>query len=177
MGLLQESTALLLLGYVLSRRGMRIRDLGLRWSIRDVGYGVVVTIASYWAYAFGYFYIRLIHNAMFGSAPSGATSRQMFGHPSFMALPFILLNTFFEELIVRAYLMTEIKDLTGSWVLSIVISTFVQFSYHLYYGWVLALSLSVQFLVFAIYYAATRKATPIVVAHGIFDLLGFVQLR
>jgi len=177
MGLLQEVTALLLLGYVLSRRGMRIRDLGLRWSIRDVGYGLLVAVASYWAHGVGHSFIRSIHDALFGGAQSGATAQQVFGHPSLMALPLILLNPFFEELIVRAYLMTEIKDLTGSWTLSIAISTVVQFSYHLYYGWMGAISLSFQFLVFAIYYAATRKATPIVVAHGIFDLLALIRLR
>jgi membrane protease YdiL (CAAX protease family) len=176
MGILQEVTALLLLGYVLSRRRMRIRDLGLRWSFREVGYGLVVTIAAYLAYAVGYSIVRSIHHALFPGAPSSATVQQLFGHVSFMAIPLFLLNPFFEELIVRAYLMTEVKDLTGSWTWSIVISTVVQFSYHLYYGWVGALSLSFQFLIFSIYYARTRRATPIVVAHGIFDVLGLVRL-
>ena len=176
MGIVQEGTALLLLGYVLSRRRMRIRDLGLRWSFGDVGYGLVVAIAAYLAYVAGYFIVHSIHHALFSGAPGGVTAQQMFGHVSFMALPLFLLNPFFEELIVRAYLMTEIKDLTGSWPLAVAISTVVQFSYHLYYGWVGALSLSFQFLVFSIYYARTRRATPVVVAHGIFDILGLVRL-
>jgi len=72
--------------------------------------------------------------------------------------------------------MTEVKDLTGSWTLSAAASIVIQSSYHLYYGWEGAISLSFQFLIFAIYYARTRRATPVIVAHGIFDILGLVTL-
>jgi membrane protease YdiL (CAAX protease family) len=52
-GLLREITCLALLGYVLSRRKLRFRDLGLRWSMRDLGMGIVVAIIAYITYAFG----------------------------------------------------------------------------------------------------------------------------
>ncbi len=94
-----------------------------------------------------------------------------------IAIPFVLLNPFFEELIVRAYLMTELKFLTGSWAVAGIVSVLLQASYHLYYGWSRASTLVFLFVVFAIYYARKRKDTPIVVAHGVFDLIGFVQLR
>jgi len=58
-----------------------------------------------------------------------------------VVIPFSLLNPFFEELIVRAYLMTEIMDLTGSAMLAIATSVLLQASYHLYYGWFGALAL------------------------------------
>ncbi len=48
--IIQESGSLLLLGYVLSRRRLRFRDLGLRWSLRDLGIGLIVAVASYLAY-------------------------------------------------------------------------------------------------------------------------------
>lgn len=176
IAIFQELTGLLLLGYVLSRRRMRFRNLGLRWSLGDLGYGLVVAIAAYLAYAVGYFFVHSLHRALFSAGPSGVTAREMFGHPSIMAVPLFLLNPFFEELIVRAYPMTEVRGLTGSWTLSAAMSIAVQFSYHLHYGWEGAIALSFQFLVFSIYYARTQRATPIVVAHGIFDILGLVRL-
>jgi len=91
-------------------------------------------------------------------------------------IPFVLLNPFFEELIVRAYLMTEVQDLTGSSALAILVSVIVQFSYHLYYGWAGAISLSFQFLIFALYYARSRNISPVIVAHGLFDIYGIVRL-
>jgi membrane protease YdiL (CAAX protease family) len=176
ISILQELTALLLLAYVLSRRRMRLRDLGLRWSFGDLGTGLIVTFASYLTYAMGYSFVHSIHRAMFSSASSGLTPREIFAHPSMMAVPLFLLNPFFEELIVRAYLMTEVRDLTGSWTLSAALSIAVQFSYHLYYGWERAIAMSFPFLVFSIYYANTRKVTPIIVAHGIFDIYGLIRL-
>jgi membrane protease YdiL (CAAX protease family) len=98
-----------------------------------------------------------------------------FAHPAIVAITFAVLNPFFEELIVRAYLMTEVAELTGSSALAVVISVAVQFCYHLYYGWSGALSLSFMFLIFALYYARSSRALPIVVAHGFFDIYGVVR--
>jgi hypothetical protein len=39
----EEVIGLLLLGYVLSGRGLKFRNLGLRWSMQDVGVGLVVS--------------------------------------------------------------------------------------------------------------------------------------
>jgi membrane protease YdiL (CAAX protease family) len=174
--LFQESIALLLLGYVLARRKLRIRDLGLRWSFRELGPGALLAIASYLAYALGYAVLNAVHRKLFGAVAHTTPLHTLFGYASVMMLVFSVVNPFFEELIVRAYLMTEIKALTGSWALAALLSTAVQTSYHLYYGWTLALALGFQFLVFSVYYARTRRATPLVLSHGIFDLLGVLQL-
>jgi membrane protease YdiL (CAAX protease family) len=174
--LFNEVTALLLLGYILWRRGLRFKNLGLRWSLGDLTTGVAVAIGAYWAYVAGYLVIHAIHQAIFGPAQGVATSQAIFGHPRLIGLPFFLLNPFFEELIVRAYLMTEIRALTGSAALSVVVSVAVQTTYHLYYGWQGALSLGFMFLFFSVYYAKTRKATPLIVAHGAFDLITLFRL-
>jgi uncharacterized protein len=176
IGIIQELTGLCLLGYVLMRRGIGFRQLGLRWSFRDVGMGLLLAAASYLIYTAGYSIIHAIHRGFFPSSASGVTFRDVFAHPTLLALPLFLLNPFFEELIVRAYLMTEIQALTGSWVAATTISVAVQTSYHLYYGWEGALSLAFQFVVFAMYYATTRRVTPVIVAHGLFDIMGFFQV-
>jgi membrane protease YdiL (CAAX protease family) len=175
-GILQEATALLLLGYVLSRRGRRFADLGLRLSLRDVGVGLLVAAVSYAAYGLGHTLVQTIHHVMYGSFAAGPTGKDFFAHPSVLAIPFSLLNPFFEELIVRAYLMTEVMELTGSSTLAVALSVGVQFSYHLYYGWVGAISLSFLFLVSALYYARSRRALPIIVAHGFFDAYALLRL-
>lgn len=113
---------------------------------------------------------------MYGTASAAPNARDFFAHPSVMAIPFSLLNPFFEELIVRAYLMTEVIELTGSQLLAILASVVVQSSYHLYYGWAGAIAISFQFLVFAIYYARARQALPIIVAHGFFDIFALFRL-
>jgi len=156
---------------------MTYRDLGLRWSLRDLLAGITVAVAAYFSYFIGYGLIYSAHHAIVHTAAqTGSTARQIFGHPSFLSIPLVILNPFFEELIVRAYLMKEIRELTGSWLLAGAASVAVQTTYHLYYGWVGALSLSFQFAFFSVYYAKSQKATPIVVAHGIFDAWGMLRL-
>lgn len=168
---LQEVVGLLLLGYVLWRRRLTFRDLGLTWSPADPLAGVLVALAAYLSYAVGYTLIHLANQAVFHSAePSAAATRQIFGHASLLSIPLLVLNPLFEELIVRAYLMKEIRALTGSWLLAGAVSVAIQTAYHLYYGWVGALALGFQFLIFSLYYAKKQKATPIVVAHCFFDV-------
>jgi membrane protease YdiL (CAAX protease family) len=176
IGLVHQAAGLTLLGYVLWRRKIRIASLGLRWSFADLGRGVLVAGLAYLAYAGGHALLHLFDNAARSQPQSVQVARAMFGHPSILAIPYTIVNPFFEELIVRAYLMTEVSALTGSWILAAALSIVVQFSYHLYYGWEGAIGLSFVFLVYAIYYARTQKATPIIVAHGIFDILAFVRL-
>jgi membrane protease YdiL (CAAX protease family) len=176
IGIVQEIAGLLLRAYVLSRRRLRFRDVGLRWSFKEVGIGLLVTGASFAAYVLGSTIVHLVHYGMYGSIARGPSGRNFFLHPSIAFIPFCLLNPFFEELIVRAYLMTEVLDLTGSSILAVALSVAVQFSYHLYYGWAGAFSLSFEFLIFSLYYLRSRQALPIIVAHGLFDIYALVRL-
>jgi membrane protease YdiL (CAAX protease family) len=175
-GIVNQVAGFTLLGYVLWRRKIRITSLGLRWSFADLGRGLLVAVVAFLAYAGGHALLHLFNNAIHSQSQSVQIARAMFGHPPILAIPYTILNPFFEELIVRAYLMTEVSALTGSWILAAALSVLVQFSYHLYYGWEGAIGLSFLFLVYAIYYARTQKATPIIVAHGIFDILALVRL-
>jgi membrane protease YdiL (CAAX protease family) len=172
--IIQQTSTLLLLGYVLSRRGLSFRSIGLRWAPVDVWVGTILAITSYVAYGFGYAFIHIFHHAMSGT---DSTARNVFGHPPVVfAIANCFLNPFFEELIVRAYLMTEVVELTGSTLSAVILSVLVQFSYHLYYGWAGAISLSFQFLIYALYFAHWRGAVPIIVAHGFFDVYGMLRL-
>jgi membrane protease YdiL (CAAX protease family) len=175
-GLVQEITALLLLGYVLSRRGLTFKNLGFRWSIRDAGMGLLVAGLSYAAYMTGSVFVHVVHYSMYGSLATSPSAKDFFAHPSVVAIPFSVLNPFFEELIVRAYLITEVVQLTGSSVLAVILSVAVQFSYHLYYGWAGAISLAFPFLILALYYVRTRRALPVIVAHAFFDIYALFRL-
>jgi len=173
---LHKLTALFLLIYVLSRRSLRLRDLGLRWSVREVGVGLLISGVSVVAYTLGWTVVQLVHYRLFGFWAHEPNVSGLFANRSVQAIASCLLNPFFEELIVRAYLMSEVLDLTGSSTLAIALSVAVQFSYHLYFGWAVAISLSFQFLIFALYYAVSRRALPIIVAHSLLDIGGLVHL-
>lgn len=175
-GIAHEGLSLLLLVYVLSRRELRLRDLGLQWSKRDIIPSFVVTILSGFAYIAGAVLLQLLHYGLFGTVSHGPHAERFFTDPTIAAVPFMLLNPFFEELIVRAYLMREIKALTGSTATSVISSVVLQASYHLYYGWLGALAIACLFLVFAVYYARSGRAVPVVIAHTAFDFYALVRM-
>jgi membrane protease YdiL (CAAX protease family) len=171
-----ELSCLALLGYVLHRRKLRFRDLGLNWSVRYVGMGAGLFVVASVAHSLGLWLIHWGQQLTTGSYVNPVHPAQIFGHASTFAFLFALVNPFFEELIVRAYLMSEVSALTGSMRLAALVSVLFQSSYHLYYGWTGAAALSFLFLVFAIFYARTRNATPVIVAHLIFDVVGIAYL-
>jgi membrane protease YdiL (CAAX protease family) len=171
-----EIIALLLLGYVLHKSGRRFRDIGLRWAFRDIGTGVLVLSVSVLTVFLVLVPVFLFYRHVYGIFPSHHKASEFFGHFSFWALPYFLIGPFYEELIVRAYLMTEIRELTGSAALSVLVSVALQGSYHLYYGWWGALTVSLMFLVLALYFARWRRAWPVVIAHEIFDIFALTHL-
>ena len=170
---LHEVSGLALLWYVLVRRSRSVSDLGFSWTNKDVPRSAVVWLMG--TAAFGGVYAILHVTGLTPSAHAGAgaarVGRLLFGGGiTFMTIVFQFINPFFEELIVRAYLMTEIRQLTNSVAKAVLLSTLVQTSYHFYQGAALALAEGGIFLVFSIYYARTNRITPVILAHLYMDV-------
>jgi membrane protease YdiL (CAAX protease family) len=89
------------------------------------------------------------------------------------ALPvlYLVLNSFHEELLVRAFLISETEWICGSTAAAISASVTLQTSYHLYQGLPAALSHIPAFLLFSLYYVRKRRILPIILAHMFMDVL------
>jgi membrane protease YdiL (CAAX protease family) len=163
--------ALALLWYVLRRRSQTFSDLGLYWKAKEVA------IAPLLWFACGIIaYISRLIIRSFGGFPPGADPNAkavalLFGNGVGIAtVIFQFINPFFEELIVRAYLITRLRELTNSLVLAIIASVVFQVSYHLYQGFWTGLSHTGVFLVLSLYYAKTNRILAPILAHMIFDV-------
>jgi membrane protease YdiL (CAAX protease family) len=173
----REVSALGLLWYVLTRQKKSFADLALAWKPSDFGISIVLyiagSLASQAVYSCLYYSGFTSTNREVASAHVGDI---LFGAGvPLAALLFQFLNPFFEELIVRAYLMTQVRLLTGSVAKAVVASTLLQTSYHLYQGVPSALGLGAIFLIFSIYYAKTNRIAPLILAHAYMDI--FATLR
>jgi len=170
--MVRQGTALALLWYVLQRRSKSFRDLGLRWSSKEVGFGCLLFVGGILAHDLMRALIRGVTTAL--NSPLGTqpdVDRLLFGsHVVVMALVAQFVNPFFEELIVRAFVMIEIKALTNNVTLAVVASVLLQTSYHFYQGTPAALSHLGTFLLFALYYAKTNRIGAPIVAHLLLDL-------
>lgn len=174
--LIAEVTSLMVLWYVMTKQGRAWKDVGWEPRFSDFRRALgllVVAIMTSWGILIPLQYLYRAHSGQF-LAPKSLNSMFGFGI-STLSFALICLNPFFEELIVRAYTMTEIMNLGGSRGLAIMVSVVAQMSYHLYQGLVNALALTVMFTVFSIYYARTRRIVPIILVHLCLDLFALFR--
>jgi membrane protease YdiL (CAAX protease family) len=171
-----EVTALAVLFYVLSSRRAAWRGLGWNFRLRDFGNGIGLVIgASLLSWTF-YYVAQLAYYSATGHYlyPKSLSSMLGFGISTWSVL-FVCLNPFFEELIVRAFLISEIVALGRSRWLAIFLSVAVQVSYHLYQGLANVIPIAVMFLVFSIYYAYSRRVVPVILAHLFCDVYALLR--
>jgi membrane protease YdiL (CAAX protease family) len=175
-GLITQATSLTVLWYVMCRQGKTWKDIGWKLEFADVPRALGLLIA-----AIVLVYLPLIPIQYFCRAYSGHflapnSLHSIFGFGiSFLSIAFICLNPFFEELIVRAYTMSEVMNLGGSRGLAVIVSVVAQMSYHLYQGLASAMVLTFLFTAFSIYYARTRRIVPVILAHLCLDLFSLLR--
>lgn len=172
--ILNQCAALALLWYILFRGGKSFSEIGLRLKIGDIGWSLVLYFAGAVVYAY-------VHTALYycgltavnTEAAGGKVADYLFGGGIFVATLILqVINPFFEELIVRAYLITEVRQLTNSAVIAVCCSTALQISYHLYQGIPLAISEGAMFFIWSLYYAKTNRIMPVILAHMYADVSG-----
>lgn len=175
-----EATALAVLAYVLFRQGRGFRQLGLSASWRDVPTSVLIAVSAYAAYYgvylgvyYSYYYLTNGHLLPRHHVPTLLTS----GPWSWGLIGLVILNPFFEELIVRAYTMSEVRALGGAALMSILISAGLQTSYHLYQGLANVPSLAISFLIYSIYYNRSGRIFPVILAHLYVDAFALLHSR
>jgi membrane protease YdiL (CAAX protease family) len=170
-GLCEEAVGLAVLAYVLRKRHARIEALTRRPRAFDLPAGIAVYAVGALVAGFTYTAERGLWTAASGHAPAHADVGKMLGmQATWLWLLYQFVNPWFEEVIVRGFLMTEVAALAGM-PAAVVASTLVQTSYHLYQGAPNAIIVGSMFLVFSLYYAQTRRLLPVIVAHTLQDVL------
>jgi len=174
-----QVVGLLSLYFALRYQGRKFKDIGLFIDprLREIGLA--------FALFFGVIFLQaILQAALFvilspvvpwlrGADLHGSFDQAaLFGtSASFLAVVVAVLNPFHEELLVRAFLITEVEGLYLSTTLAVIVSVALQTSYHLYQGLPAALSHIPTFLVFSLYYVRTRRILPVIIAHLVMDVL------
>jgi membrane protease YdiL (CAAX protease family) len=127
--LLAESTSWLVLWYVLCERGSGWRTIAWTPAWKDLPEGFGLFIVGYLATIPPVFVIQAAYRSYAAHYLHAKSLESMLGFGiSLLSIAFVLLNPFFEELIVRAYTMSEVMDLGGTRLLAIVVSVSLQMS-------------------------------------------------
>jgi membrane protease YdiL (CAAX protease family) len=158
---------------VLSHRGKRFREIGLSFAMRlkEIGHSFALFFGAMLGSAILGFVLVLIYVFLGRRWEPSLDKAAVFG-TAFNILPllYVLLNPFHEELLVRAFLISEAEWIYGSTALAVLISVALQTSYHLYQGLPVALSHIPAFLLFSLYFVRTRRILPIILAHLLMDV-------
>jgi membrane protease YdiL (CAAX protease family) len=162
---------LLLISYVLSRTGRRFRDIGFNWRWSDPFMGAGLVILAYFAALVAQMMMATYSAATGQSMHYWSETKVLFGSaPGPMVFGYAVLNPFFEELTVRAYLMTEVFEITGKAWVAIAVSVGLQSIIHIYQGWTNVIALAAMFFVLAAFFAQKRRILPVIFAHLIQDI-------
>jgi len=174
----RQAGGLALLVYILFRQGRRLRDIGFSFRWLDLPVSIGLLVLSWIAAGLCHFYINHVYFLWTGRHVErwdGAAA--MLGtHISVVVVVFLLINAFYEELIVRAYLMSEIIAWKHSALLAGIVSVVIQASYHIYQGVPNMISIAAVFSVYAIYYGKTRRILPVILAHLYVDAFSAAYL-
>jgi len=177
-GLISEVTGLWVLRYVMVRQGRSWRDLGWKISLRDVPSALGLLIATAVATWGTRMLVWLVCVASSLRLPAVRPPDMVFGFGvSALSIVFVCLNPFFEELIARAYIITEVLSLGGGRARALAVSVIVQLSYHLYQGPMNVLSLAACFTILSAYYLRSRKILPVILVHLAMDLYALLSGR
>jgi membrane protease YdiL (CAAX protease family) len=168
-----QIVGLLCLYLVLSYQRRRFRDIGLSFAIRlnEVGHSFALFFGGMFSSALLAVPLVLIYVLLGRRWEPSLDKAAVFG-TAFGILPvlYVLLNPFHEELLVRAFLISETEWWYGSTALAVFLSVTLQSSYHLYQGLPMALSHIPAFLLFSLYFARTRRILPVILAHMFMDI-------
>lgn len=164
--ILEQPCVLALLAYVLYMNRSSFFELGLQWMRWDWAMAVPLLCVSSVANAI---FSPLVYWAMqpypIGDTLAAEWRPSLLNHILAFEVPANVLNGFYEELIVRAYLMTVVQRLCPKPLVAICISVGLQVSYHFYQGAPGGLSHSATFAVYAVFYWKTRRILPVILAH------------
>jgi membrane protease YdiL (CAAX protease family) len=170
-GLFHEAGGLALMTCLLQRQGRQLKSIGLRFGWRDLPVAIGLLVAQWLALAFVYQVLSRAYFFWTGTYLQWRNPQTIFVHPALaLGVAYVIASPVFEESIVRAYLMTELIDLSCPVWLAVCISTCVQTTYHLYYGVVGAIYVGAGFLVASVYFAKSRRLMPLIIAHLLWDV-------
>lgn len=173
-GLILEIGSIALLVYVLFRQNRSLSDLGFVFSKRNIIHSIALVFVAFIANYIAFYIFSILSQLILGHGlPKAEFQTVLDSGFTLPLLLFILINPFFEELIVRAYLITEIEFFSKSTINAGLFSVFIQVSYHLYQGVANALTMVGVFSIFTIYYIKKRRIWPIILAHVYLDLYAY----
>lgn len=170
IGIAFELAALALTFFILRARDWRFEDLGLQFSWKAAAAGIPLFVFYLLIYLVTATFVLLV----WPGARDSLTFHYANSAPAGLLLLFIVVNSFFEETIVTAYVITALSKEGAA--LAITASTLLRFTYHLYQGPIASISILPLGLLFATLFWRGRNVWPLIVAHTLANAVSFAVM-
>lgn len=156
--------------FILRTRGWTLDRLGLRFSWKAAAAGIPLFVM----YLLIYLVTATLLLQVWPGARYALTVRYANSAPFWLLLLFIVVNSFFEESVVTAYVITALSR-NGA-AMAITASTLLRFTYHLYQGPLASISILPLGLLFGTMFWRWRNVWPLIVAHTIANVVAFAVM-
>jgi len=166
-GIVDSASALCVLVYVLFNQGRRPRDLGLTAKASDLPLGLALA-------ALGFLPPLVSDLATNGTPGTWLSSAFTVNSLSLIRLLSLLTFSVQFELILCAFVMIEVLEVSGSAILAMTASVGLQVFYSMHRSLGTALFQAVTALLYCLFYWRTRRATPLILGvffYGLWFLL------
>lgn len=160
-------------------RGQSFKDLGLSFTKQDLkdtvvlllylaAIYVILSVISYLNYF--YFHFEIKGTNWYENQSTSPFQTAIIHSPFGGMMLYVATNAVVEELIIRAFLMTELNTWLRNGKIAVVASALIMTGYHLYQGWLRCIPVFLLFLLFSDYYQKSRRVTPLIIVHYLIDL-------
>lgn len=178
IAILWELCSLLLLWFILSGQNRSWRDIGWNPTWSDIPYAFALILVTRICQMVINLWFQVFYRTISGHPLEPTTTRGLLeAGISVLTIALVVINPVFEELIVRAYAMSEMIALGRGPILAVLVSVVVQMSYHVYQGTLRGIALAVSFTLSSIFFLKTKRIVPVVLAHLWVDVYALIRFN
>ncbi len=156
---------------ILSIRNWSFNGIGLKPSIKDTFIGFIIYILMVILYVVPVLIVITIFAPLRNVFEN---TRIVDPNINILLIIFVsVINPIFEEIFVCAYVIEKIKKHKGL-AAGIMVSVLIRTLYHLYQGLAGMFLIVPMGIIFALWYGKTKRLWPLIVTHGVMDLVGLL---
>ena len=167
-----ELFALLMIGYLLKAREWSLKDFNLDFTLRLIWIGLLLMFAGNMIGGICYKLFTLAN-----VVDDAAAKHVQFGLKAdwFSIVLIIVINSVYEEVLFIGYLFKRLEKYSPVWIIGF--SLLLRASIHTYQGTIMLFSIVPLGLVFGYYYYRYRKLWPLIIAHGLINIMAYSAMH
>lgn len=167
-----ELFALLMIGYLLKVRDWSLKDFNLDFTFRLIWTGLLLMFARN---LIGGICYKLLTLANVVDDVSAKHVQFKLNADWFSIVLVIMINSVYEEVLFIGYFFKRLEKYSPVWIIgfSLLLRTLL----HTYQGYIMLFSIVPMGLVFGYYYYRYRKLWPLIIAHGLINIMAFSAMH